>query len=445
MASKRLMLEEEEEEDLCGSENDEQLQENPSAKRHKSGALETLMHRLLKRQIPAAGSGCNTILSPITELSQNMRCTTLEPGGGATPKSTQRSSKTLSHFNSVSSRTLSSFDSVSSSYDSGNSLDDEYMAMFELEAEEDPKLGLPGDLELLISGQLKTYQLPDAEEPSKRSVRRCLSMYPCDQQRQAEGKEEYPSTEHLGHKSPGRKLQRKTLSMNDAEIMTALGDEPELIGDLSRPCALPCLLSGTRHRDLKTISSDTLARLMQGDFAEQLGSKGGYQIIDCRYPYEYLGGHIRGAMNLYTRGQIQDAFPSFAEQLQRTEERRIFVFHCEFSSERGPKLLRFLRSNDRSLHAHNYPTLDYPELYLLHNGYKEFFGLHAELCEPEGYVPMLAPDHNEEFRYFRAKTKSWQCGEGEGGDSGIGGGGGGGGGGGSRTLKKSRSRLVYAE
>lgn len=443
MASKRLMLDEEEEVDLCGSENDEQLQEKRSAKRHKSGAGETPMQRLLKRHIPGGSAG-TTILSPITELSQNMRCTTLDSGGGGTPKSTQRSSKTLNHFNSVSSRALSSFDSVSSSYDSGNSLDDEYLAMFELEADDDPKLGLPGDLELLISGQLKTHQLPDAEEPTARSARRCLSMYPCGQQRQNDGKEDYPSTDnlnHLDHKSPVRKLQRKTLSMNDAEIMTAMGDEPELIGDLSRPCALPCLLSGTRHRDLKTISSDTLARLMQGDFAEQLGSKGGYQIIDCRYPYEYQGGHIRGAMNLYTRGQIQEAFPSFAEQLQRTEERRIYVFHCEFSSERGPKLLRFLRSNDRSLHAHNYPTLDYPELYLLHNGYKEFFGLHAELCEPEGYVPMLAPDHNEEFRYFRAKTKSWQCGEGEGGDSGIGGGGGGG----SRTLKKSRSRLVYAE
>ncbi|KAH8409976.1 hypothetical protein KR009_003415 [Drosophila setifemur] len=412
MASKRLMIDkEEEEEEAWGLENDEN-QENQLAKRHRR-ALETPLHRMLKHHIPASGSGCSMVLSPITELSQHMRCAQLDAGAGGTPKSTQRTSRAMSCFKSNSSRVLSSFNSLSSSYDSGNSLDDEYLAMFEVESEKgQDSFELPEDLEQLISGPLKTEHGPS-------------------------------SAQSLGHKSQGRKLERKALSMNDAEILSALDDEPELIGDLSRQCALPCLLTGIRHRDLKTISCETLARLIRGEFAELLGNKGGFEIIDCRYPYEFLGGHIRGAKNLYTRGQIQEAFPSLAlkdggevQQHQPEPQRHIFVFHCEFSSERGPKLLRFLRSNDRSLHTHNYPTLDYPELYLLHNGYKEFFGTYAQLCEPSGYVPMLAPVHNEEFRHFRAKTKSWQCGEG--GDSGIGGGG-------SRTLRKSRSRLVYAE
>ncbi|XP_017056547.1 cdc25-like protein phosphatase twine [Drosophila ficusphila] len=428
MASKRLMLdvEEEEEEGACGqgksSSNCQDVQDvENQAKRRRSSAQDTPLQKMLKRHIPAS-----VILSPITELSQNMQVTRLD----GTPKSTQRSlqsSRTLNTFNSVSSRTLSSFSSSCSSYDSGNSLDDEYLDMFELESAEEQNLELPDDLELLLSGQLKSEDHP-AKESSKQSrlLRRSMSLYPSDQP------EDEDQTDK-GTNLPVKKLQKKALSMNDAEIMSALGEEPHLIGDLSKPCALPCLITGIRHRDLKTISSDTLARLIHGEFDQQLGSQGGYQIIDCRYPYEFMGGHIQGAKNLYTRGQIQEAFPILTTN---QEDRRIYVFHCEFSSERGPKLLRFLRSNDRSQHAHDYPALDYPELYILHNGYKEFFGLYGQLCEPRQYVPMLAPAHNDEFRYFRAKTKSWQSGEG--GDSGIGGGG-------SRGLKKSRSRLLYAE
>ncbi|XP_017024083.1 cdc25-like protein phosphatase twine [Drosophila kikkawai] len=420
MASKRLMLDFEVGEDgetarACDQVDESQESVAPQAAKRVKGPLGTPLQRLLK-------SSGSTILSPITELAQNMRGARLEAGGGGgTPKSTQRS------FHSTSSRALSSFNS----YDSGNSLDDEYMAMFELEEDEDQQLGLPGNLELLITGQLKAEQQqqqhPEKGESQKRSLRRCLSLFPSEDDSQEKVQGPTPST---------RKLQRKTLSMNDADIMTALGDEPELIGDLSKPCALPCLLTGTRHRDLKTISGETLARLIQGEFVEQLGTGGDYQIIDCRYPYEFLGGHIRGSRNLYTRGQIQDAFPSLTHK--DGEQRRIYVFHCEFSSERAPKLLRFLRNNDRSHHASTYPTLDYPELYLLHNGYKEFYGSHADLCEPRQYVPMLSPAHNEEFRYFRAKTKSWQSGESEGGDSGIGGGS-------ARPLRKSRSRLLYAD
>lgn len=50
----------------------------------------------------------------------------------------------------------------------------------------------------------------------------------------------------------------------------------------------------------------------------------------------------------------------------------ILIFHCEFSFERGPRMLSHLRKIDRDLNAHNYPQLDYPEVYLLADGYKNF-------------------------------------------------------------------------
>ena len=49
----------------------------------------------------------------------------------------------------------------------------------------------------------------------------------------------------------------------------------------------------------------------------------------------------------------------------------VLVFYCEFSSERGPRMARALRSKDRSVNS--YPHLHYPEIYVLRNGYKNFY------------------------------------------------------------------------
>lgn len=63
-----------------------------------------------------------------------------------------------------------------------------------------------------------------------------------------------------------------------------------------------------------------------------------------RYPYEYEGGHIKGAINLYTKEQMMDELKE-KKYLQQIEDgqssetkRNILIFHCEFSSERGPSL-----------------------------------------------------------------------------------------------------------
>ncbi|CAF3635788.1 unnamed protein product, partial [Rotaria sordida] len=56
----------------------------------------------------------------------------------------------------------------------------------------------------------------------------------------------------------------------------------------------------------------------------------------CRYPYEYNGGHIQSAKNLYTRSQIYNEYFHKPLELKDTLKRNIFIFHCEFSSERAP-------------------------------------------------------------------------------------------------------------
>ncbi|XP_050071857.1 uncharacterized protein LOC126559727 [Anopheles maculipalpis] len=212
---------------------------------------------------------------------------------------------------------------------------------------------------------------------------------------------------------PKKPVYQKSISMNDAQIMSALSrssSEPDLIGDFSKSYVLP-LMEG-QHRDLKSISGETMARLVRGDYNDKIAS---CKIIDCRYPYEFEGGHIRGAKNLYTQDQIIDELIKSKSETPKvlaggqdgTMRRHIIVFHCEFSSERGPKLSRFLRNYDRILNADSYPALHYPEIYLLHGGYKEFFKAHAELCDPVAYRPMLDPEFGDAYRHFRAKSRSW--------------------------------------
>ncbi|VDP20955.1 unnamed protein product [Soboliphyme baturini] len=93
-----------------------------------------------------------------------------------------------------------------------------------------------------------------------------------------------------------------------------------------------------------------------------------YLIIDCRYPYEYEAGHIKSAINVYSQDQLFERFFSHA-----LSGRQILIFYCEYSQERGPRMYHnLLRRRDRVLNEPHYPKLYYPEIYLLHRGYRLF-------------------------------------------------------------------------
>ncbi|KAL3864434.1 hypothetical protein ACJMK2_006118 [Sinanodonta woodiana] len=213
-------------------------------------------------------------------------------------------------------------------------------------------------------------------------------------------------------KDAGTHVFKKTRSSNitsgeniaDAKVsvidaVDRLSNEPGLIADGSRSYCLPTVPG--KHRDLTSISCHTMAALVRGNYSDDIGK---VTIIDCRYPYEYNGGHIKGAVNIYLREGIRKLLSLPRDQ--SAHKNHIIVFHCEFSSERGPKMYRFLRSEDRELHKENYPQLSYPEVYLLDSGYKAFFESYKELCEPDNYTPMLNNDNAEDLRHFRVASKS---------------------------------------
>ena len=47
---------------------------------------------------------------------------------------------------------------------------------------------------------------------------------------------------------------------------------------------------------------------------------------------------------------------------EEQEKRDILVFHCEFSSKRGPDYCTKLRTKDRNVNKDVYPGLHYPEV-----------------------------------------------------------------------------------
>lgn len=135
---------------------------------------------------------------------------------------------------------------------------------------------------------------------------------------------------------------------------------------------LPILGCG-RSDSIKRISSSTLASLIDDDLRS-------YLIVDARFPYEYKGGHIIDSVNFRSESGLM------THLLSNNEKPEILIFYCEFSSQRGPSLARRFRSLDRKLSQ--YPTLKYPEIYILKGGYKEFYENNQELTIPREYIPM---------------------------------------------------------
>uniref|UniRef100_H9GLP2 M-phase inducer phosphatase n=1 Tax=Anolis carolinensis TaxID=28377 RepID=H9GLP2_ANOCA len=186
-----------------------------------------------------------------------------------------------------------------------------------------------------------------------------------------------------------------------SEIASILdNDQRELIGDFSKAYILQTVEG--KHQDLKYISPEMMVAVLTGQFSSLIER---CVIVDCRYPYEYEGGHIKGAVNLPLEKDVEEFLLQKPMVPSDSSKRVIVVFHCEFSSERGPRMCRFVREKDRA--CNDYPSLHYPELYVLKGGYKEFFPQYQSHCEPPSYRPMHHQDFKEDLRRFRLKSRTW--------------------------------------
>jgi len=133
------------------------------------------------------------------------------------------------------------------------------------------------------------------------------------------------------------KMERLELvSTNTINIISILeGDVDDLIGDLSNTYCLPTIVS--HHHDLKCISAQTLSHLIVGEYLSEVDD---YQVIDCRYPFEYNRGHIYGATSVWNCDMLHEKFlySLRCHMSKRPLSCHIIIFHCEFSSKLGPKM-----------------------------------------------------------------------------------------------------------
>ena len=182
--------------------------------------------------------------------------------------------------------------------------------------------------------------------------------------------------------------------------------------------------------------------LLDGSYNSQIAD---YHIIDCRFDYEYNGGHIPGAVNINTTSGVEDFLlgPALTKPKQSVSgdlaNKTVLVFHCEFSVKRAPTLYdtslshsplskliassssaKHLRAKDRAMNNHVYPRIHYPEVYILEGGYCQYFKQSANRCEPSAYITMDDPCHalsrREDLDQFRkvkfGRTKSYAYGDG---------------------------------
>lgn len=177
---------------------------------------------------------------------------------------------------------------------------------------------------------------------------------------------------------------------------------------MSKSSMLPFFNS--QDDQLKRITGNTFAHVLDGQFEHEYDK---LVIVDCRFEYEYAGGHVANAVNLNT----SDAVDRYL--LENPVSGNILtIFHCEYSVHRAPRLALHLRNRDRQLNMHRYPDLYYPEIYILEGGYSRFFQEHKQ--HVGGYVGMKDPNHKpraaREMHAFRksskfARTQSYTFGE----------------------------------
>ncbi|KAI9604187.1 hypothetical protein H4Q26_003800 [Puccinia striiformis f. sp. tritici PST-130] len=121
-------------------------------------------------------------------------------------------------------------------------------------------------------------------------------------------------------------------------------------------------------------------------------------VVDCRFGYEYEGGHIRAAINIhdktnvdkmllqgevFARGQRDVPLPSESGKMDSAGQGKkvVVVFHCEYSAMRAPTIAKYLREQDRHMNMTHYPALYYPEVYILEGGYARYFAHSPQNCD----------------------------------------------------------------
>eukprot|EP00037_Helgoeca_nana_P019141 m.185651 g.185651 ORF g.185651 m.185651 type:complete len:623 (+) comp24740_c0_seq5:153-2021(+) len=164
---------------------------------------------------------------------------------------------------------------------------------------------------------------------------------------------------------------------------------PSVSDNRSRGDNLACMIPTLSHRgsegSARYISVETCSDVVNGKFEAAFDNT---LVIDCRFPFEYEAGHIKGAINAWTHEMITAVLFNHETVKAASGSCNLVLLHCEFSSHRAPRAHALIRSIDRQMNSEAYPRLTYPEVYVIEGGYEKFFEKFADCCEPKEYVLM---------------------------------------------------------
>lgn len=219
-----------------------------------------------------------------------------------------------------------------------------------------------------------------------------------------------PSTGRPPLSKPPRKQMRRSLSMfqHPNEVMkeeqsdydVPMGLNTVMDVDDTRAPGLPHFIPDGEPDSLPRITQETMMDILNEKYNDAYDV---INIIDCRFEYEYKGGHIGGAVNFNDKNLLANQLFDSA-----TSSRTLLVFHCEYSVHRAPMTAKFIRGKDREHNVQNYPNLTFPDIYILDGGYSKFFSHNRNMCEPPHYVEMSAKEHEKACEQGMGKLKQRQ-------------------------------------
>jgi len=169
-----------------------------------------------------------------------------------------------------------------------------------------------------------------------------------------------------------------------SEDLTELSAEPCCSG--STPTLLPVhhqSPTGNKH-----ISVETLNDVLNERHCDLFDH---FIVIDCRYKYEYDGGHIDGAIHVKSAKLLEALFRLMATY---TDKRIAWIFHCEYSQKRGPRAAAYFRKLDRICNQCSYPNLCFPHTYVIHGGYKTYV---ESINNNAAYISMFDANYSKQM------------------------------------------------
>lgn len=205
---------------------------------------------------------------------------------------------------------------------------------------------------------------------------------------------------------PPRKQVRRSLSMfqHPDDVMKDSSQDyqpnsPQMDMDMDEVYKpkLPHFFPEDEPDSLPRIQQDTLLNVLSGNYNTYYDR---IHVVDCRFEYEYNGGHIDGALNFNNKEELTEKLFE-ADPTAKT----LLIFHCEYSELRAPRMAKFVRNRDRAVNDFQYPKLTYPEMYILDGGYSKFFANHRTKCFPQNYVEMQDKNHEQECEMGLGKLK----------------------------------------